>query len=168
MGQPDTLRICGAHVFDGTGAPARHADVLVEGDRVVSVGALGGAKGGRELDASGLALAPGFIDVHTHDDFAALLHPDMQVVEAEEHLKHVERLYLSDSQHDIQALGEALGKWLLFTNPPVHSVSREVTVDLFSRFRLTDSIGEIVNTVMDAALVKKEIDPATDIASRRY
>ncbi len=77
MGQPDTLRICGAHVFDGTGAPARHADVLVEGDRVVSVGALGGAKGGRELDASGLALAPGFIDVHTHDDFAALLHPDM-------------------------------------------------------------------------------------------
>jgi N-acyl-D-aspartate/D-glutamate deacylase len=75
VSEPDTLRICGAQVFDGSGAPAIHADVLLEGDRIAGVG---GAGGGRELDASGLALAPGFIDVHSHDDFAALLHPDMQ------------------------------------------------------------------------------------------
>jgi N-acyl-D-aspartate/D-glutamate deacylase len=63
-------------LFDGSGAPPRRADVAVRGARIETVGEVPG-RGGREIDASGLALAPGFIDVHTHDDFAALIHPDM-------------------------------------------------------------------------------------------
>jgi N-acyl-D-amino-acid deacylase len=74
-GRYDVL-IRGAQVFDGSGAPPVVADVALEGDRIAAVGAAGGAA--REsVDAQGLALAPGFIDVHTHDDFAALAHPDM-------------------------------------------------------------------------------------------
>ncbi len=57
-----------ATIFDGTGAPRYRADLAVSGDRVVAVGELGGWQGGEEVDAEGLALAPGFIDAHTHDD----------------------------------------------------------------------------------------------------
>ena len=68
--------IRGARVIDGSGAPAFEADVATKGDRVEAVGAPEG-DADFEIDAQGLALAPGFIDVHTHDDFAAVLHPDM-------------------------------------------------------------------------------------------
>lgn len=64
-------------LYDGTGAAPRTADVAVEGDRIAEVGTAGGSAR-REFDGRGLALAPGFIDVHTHDDFAALVHPDME------------------------------------------------------------------------------------------
>ncbi len=73
--RPD-LVIRGAELFDGTGAPRRRADLAVRGERIEAVGTVA-ARGSREIDATGLALAPGFIDVHTHDDFAAVLHPDM-------------------------------------------------------------------------------------------
>lgn len=74
MSEPP-LVIRGARVYDGTGAPPIEADVALRGDRIERVGNVPGS--GAEIDATGLALAPGFIDVHTHDDFAALVHPDM-------------------------------------------------------------------------------------------
>ena len=74
--RPD-LVIRNALVYDGTGAPGQQADVALLGDRIDAVGSVPAGAGAAELDAQGLALAPGFIDVHTHDDFAALLHPDM-------------------------------------------------------------------------------------------
>ena len=65
-----------AAIYDGSGAPPATADVAIEGDRIAAVGAVAGSA--REtLDGRGLALAPGFIDVHTHDDFAALVHQGM-------------------------------------------------------------------------------------------
>ncbi len=66
------LLICGATLYDGRGGPPRLADVAVDGDYVAAVGDLGGAESRREIKAEGLALAPGFIDVHTHDDRAVL------------------------------------------------------------------------------------------------
>lgn len=77
MSSADGLLITGALLYDGSGASPRQADVCVRGDRVASVGEPGSLQAGASLDARGLALAPGFIDVHTHDDFAAVLHPDM-------------------------------------------------------------------------------------------
>lgn len=65
-----------AIVVDGTGADRFVADVAVEGDRVAELGTVTGS-GLIEVDASGLVLAPGFIDVHTHDDFALETSPDM-------------------------------------------------------------------------------------------
>jgi N-acyl-D-amino-acid deacylase len=63
--QPSTL-IRGATLVDGTGAPRRAADVRVVGNRIVAVGALRVQTGDRVVDASGLVLAPGFIDTHSH------------------------------------------------------------------------------------------------------
>jgi N-acyl-D-amino-acid deacylase len=71
------LVIRSATVYDGTGGPARVADVGVTGDRIEAVGDLGADHAGVEVAGSGLALAPGFIDVHTHDDFAVFLAPEM-------------------------------------------------------------------------------------------
>src|SRR5436853_2572692 len=54
-------------VIDGTGAPARRADVGIAGGKIVEVGALSGSAR-RTVDADGLVVAPGFIDPHTHYD----------------------------------------------------------------------------------------------------
>jgi N-acyl-D-amino-acid deacylase len=62
-------------VFDGTGAPRFKGDVAVKNDRIAAVGDLGGASGAREVIGTGKALAPGFIDAHTHDDRAVLCGP---------------------------------------------------------------------------------------------
>ncbi len=61
------LVIRGARLVDGTGAPAREADVAIEGGRIAAVG--GGIGSGREeIDARGRLVTPGFVDVHTHYD----------------------------------------------------------------------------------------------------
>jgi N-acyl-D-amino-acid deacylase len=69
------LVIRDATVFDGLGTPRFGADVAVTGDRIIAVGELGNYEAGRDVDADGLALAPGFIDAHTHDDRAVLCGP---------------------------------------------------------------------------------------------
>jgi N-acyl-D-amino-acid deacylase len=70
------LIIRDATVFDGTGAPRLLADVGVTGDRIVAVGELGAATADRDVVGTGKALAPGFIDAHTHDDRAVLCGPE--------------------------------------------------------------------------------------------
>ncbi|MCZ2495870.1 amidohydrolase family protein [Xylophilus sp. Kf1] len=62
------LIIEGGTLIDGSGAARRRADVAVTGDRIVAVGLLAGQPALRREDATGLVVAPGFIDVHTHDD----------------------------------------------------------------------------------------------------
>jgi len=70
------LVIRGGTVYDGSGAAGIRADVGVRGDRIVEVGTIP-PRGAEELDAQGLVVAPGFIDVHSHDDYAVLLEPEM-------------------------------------------------------------------------------------------
>ena len=65
-----------AIVVDGTGANRFVADVAVDGDRIAEFGTVT-SSALIEIDAAGLVLAPGFIDVHTHDDFALETSPDM-------------------------------------------------------------------------------------------
>jgi N-acyl-D-aspartate/D-glutamate deacylase len=59
--------IRGADICDGTGAPRRRGDVAVQDGRIAAVGRVDGTAR-RTIDASGLTLAPGFIDLHTHYD----------------------------------------------------------------------------------------------------
>ncbi|MCP4908753.1 MAG: amidohydrolase family protein [bacterium] len=61
------LVIRGGTLYDGTGKPGALADLAIDGDRITQVGGAVGA-GEREIDATGLAVAPGFIDPHTHYD----------------------------------------------------------------------------------------------------
>lgn len=71
------LVIRGATVYDGTGGPPCLADVGVSGGTIAAVGDLTREHGATEVAATGVALAPGFIDVHSHDDFAVFLTPEM-------------------------------------------------------------------------------------------
>lgn len=60
--------ITGAMVYDGTGAPPRQVSVRIDKDRIVALGDLTPREGESVIDAKGLALAPGFIDSHSHHD----------------------------------------------------------------------------------------------------
>lgn len=64
-------------VADGTGKKLFAADVALKGDRIAAVEAPGALKGDNEIDAKGRVVAPGFIDVHTHDDTALIDNPTM-------------------------------------------------------------------------------------------
>src|SRR6185295_14670887 len=65
------LVIRGGTIIDGSGAPRAAGDVAVRGDRIVAVGAVPG-RGRSEIDARGLVVAPGFIDMHSHSDYLLL------------------------------------------------------------------------------------------------
>ncbi len=67
--------IRGGTVIDGSGGPARVADVAVSGDRIVAVGE--GLRGSTELDATGQLVTPGFIDIHTHYDAQVFWDPGL-------------------------------------------------------------------------------------------
>ena len=70
----DTL-ITNATVVDGTNSPRYGADVELDGGEIAAIGPLGEADAERRIDASGLVLAPGFIDMHTHSDLTLLDDP---------------------------------------------------------------------------------------------
>src|SRR5690606_32944623 len=70
------LVIRGGTVVDGTGAPAATADVAVDGGRITEVGRVEG-RGERELDADGLVVAPGWVDIHTHYDGQVTWDPEL-------------------------------------------------------------------------------------------
>lgn len=71
------LLLRNALVFDGTAAPRQLADVAISAGRIVAVGNIDDRRPGPSIDLHGLALAPGFIDVHTHDDRLLLSDPSM-------------------------------------------------------------------------------------------
>jgi N-acyl-D-aspartate/D-glutamate deacylase len=72
----DTL-IRNVRVFDGSGADSELADVAIESGLIVAVGQLAAFVSRQELQGNGRALAPGFIDVHTHDDTSVIRTPHM-------------------------------------------------------------------------------------------
>lgn len=71
-----SVLIRGARVVDGTGSPGRSASVRVEGARIAAVGTLEARPGEDVVDATGLVLAPGFIDTHSHHDRGLLETPE--------------------------------------------------------------------------------------------
>ena len=66
------LVIRNGRVVDGTGNPWFYGDVAVRGDRIVAVGRVPKGSARRTLDARGLVVCPGFIDIHSHSDFLLL------------------------------------------------------------------------------------------------
>ena len=67
------LVIRGGTILDGTGAAPRVADVAVKDGRIAAIGKL--KANGAEIDATGLTVAPGFIDIHSHSDYTLLVDP---------------------------------------------------------------------------------------------
>ena len=68
--RPDDADIVlrGGTVFDGIGSAGREADVAIRGDRITAIGTALAQRGRLEIDVHGLAVAPGFIDIHSHGD----------------------------------------------------------------------------------------------------
>ncbi|NMZ08987.1 D-aminoacylase [Pseudomonas proteolytica] len=66
-----------ALIIDGSNTPGYIADVGLRDGRIETIGDLAGAQGEHEIEASGRVLAPGFIDVHTHDDTVVIRQPQM-------------------------------------------------------------------------------------------
>src|SRR5438105_3883920 len=66
-----------ANVLDGDGTPAEPLDVAILGDRVCKIGPALRVNASKSIDAEGLTLSPGFIDVHTHDDTSVIRTPAM-------------------------------------------------------------------------------------------
>jgi N-acyl-D-amino-acid deacylase len=73
---PAGTLLTGARVVDGSGRPAVEAAVRIAGDRIVAVGDLAPLPGEAVIDLSGLVLAPGFIDTHSHHDRGLHENPD--------------------------------------------------------------------------------------------
>ena len=73
---PADIVIRGGTVYDGSGAPGRVADVAIAGGVIREIGS--GLAGDRVLDASGCAVTPGFIDIHTHYDAQVFWDPALR------------------------------------------------------------------------------------------
>ena len=72
----DTI-FSGGMLVDGTGAAPVRADVGVSGERIAAIGELSAAGARTRIDCTGLAVAPGFIDIHTHYDPQILWDPEL-------------------------------------------------------------------------------------------
>ena len=67
------ILIKNASVIDGSGSAARVQDVAVSADSIAAIGDLEACSAAEELDAEGLCLCPGFIDIHAHSEFNVLV-----------------------------------------------------------------------------------------------
>ena len=67
------LLIRGGRVVDGTGNPSYLADVGIKQGRIAALGKLAGSTATRSIDAAGLVVAPGFVDIHNHSDDTLLV-----------------------------------------------------------------------------------------------
>ena len=64
--------ITNGKVIDGSGNPWFHADLAIKSGKIVKIGKLDPKSGKRVIDAKGMTVSPGFIDLHTHTDLSAL------------------------------------------------------------------------------------------------
>jgi N-acyl-D-amino-acid deacylase len=69
------LVLKGGTILDGTGAPAFSADLGITGDRIGAIGDIAATQAARVLDARGLHISPGFVDIHSHSDGDILAYP---------------------------------------------------------------------------------------------
>jgi N-acyl-D-amino-acid deacylase len=70
------LVIRSGRIVDGSGGPPTWADVAVDGTRIADVGTVDG-RGRREIDADGLLVTPGWVDIHTHYDGQVTWDPEV-------------------------------------------------------------------------------------------
>src|SRR5207237_4894086 len=105
------LLIRGGQVIDGSGAPPMKADVGISGDRITFIGdaAKAGVSAARTIDATGLIVAPGFIDPHTHT--AEDLSQPQRKSNEDYLMQGVTTVITGNDGSSPFPIGEALAKW---------------------------------------------------------
>jgi N-acyl-D-amino-acid deacylase len=103
------LLIRGGSLIDGSGAPAKKADIGITGDRIVFVGPSAGRKAKRVIDATGLIVTPGFIDPHTHT--AADLTDPKRAQNAPYLMQGVTTVVTGNDGDSPKQIGETLEQW---------------------------------------------------------
>lgn len=78
FGQDFDILIRNGRIVDGTGNPSFQGDVGIRGGRIAAVGHLDGRTAARTIDAAGLTVAPGFVDIHNHSDYTLVADGDAQ------------------------------------------------------------------------------------------
>jgi N-acyl-D-amino-acid deacylase len=159
----------GAMLYDGTGAAPREADVALAGDRIIGVGARLQAGRVPETDLRGLALAPGFVDIHSHTDLNLLVNP-----RAESKVRQGVTTEVTGQD------GGSIGPWSDAEYQEMRADYRKrLNVDLPFRdiagfFRWMDSEGAAVHVAsmighgtIRARVVGQQDRPATDAELRR-
>ena len=69
---PYDLVIRNGKIVDGTGNPWYHGDLAVKGAKIAAMGKIAAGAGTKEIDAKGLIVAPGFVDIHSHSEYTIL------------------------------------------------------------------------------------------------
>ena len=77
-GQPYDLLITGGRIVDGTGNPAYYADLAVRDQHIAAIGMFPGQSAKRTINAKGLTVTPGFVDIHNHSDYTIAQDGDAQ------------------------------------------------------------------------------------------
>ncbi len=72
-----SLALKGGTIVDGTGRPRFRGDVAISHNRIAAIATAGSLRGAKEIDCSGLIIAPGFIDTHSHSDLRVLVEPQL-------------------------------------------------------------------------------------------
>jgi N-acyl-D-aspartate/D-glutamate deacylase len=103
------LIIRGGSVIDGSGSPARSADIGILGDRIVFVGTASGHSTKRTIDATGLIVSPGFIDPHTHT--AADLSDPKRSQNAPYLMQGVTSVVTGNDGSSPKSIGAELARW---------------------------------------------------------
>jgi N-acyl-D-amino-acid deacylase len=75
--KPYDLLIRNGHIVDGTGSPWYAGDIAIRDGKIAAIGAVLGAKAGKTIDARGMVVAPGFIDMLGQSDLTILVRPDL-------------------------------------------------------------------------------------------
>ncbi len=73
------ILVLNGKIVDGSGQPAFCGDIGITGDRISTIGDLSDAQGAVTIDAAGLVVSPGFIDIHCHSDFSLFDHPEADI-----------------------------------------------------------------------------------------
>src|SRR5438309_8884894 len=73
--QPYDIVIRNGHIIDGTGSPWYSGDIAIRGGKIAAIGRLAGAAAKREIDAQGMTVAPGFIDMLGQSELTILVNP---------------------------------------------------------------------------------------------
>src|SRR5260370_10169616 len=77
FGQPYDLVIRNGHIIDGTGSPWYSGDIAIQGGRIAGIGQFAASAGKRAIDARGMVVAPGFIDMLGQSELTLLVNPPL-------------------------------------------------------------------------------------------